>query len=104
MIRFEWDPAKARSNERKHGVGFEIASHVFEDSHALVEQDRIEGGEQRWQTLGLVGEVLLLLVAHTVRFEDETEAAEVIRIISARKADRKERQHYEKERQASRDR
>ncbi|MFZ0802752.1 MAG: BrnT family toxin [Terriglobales bacterium] len=100
MIRFEWDPAKARSNERKHGVGFEIALHVFEDHNALVEQDRIEGGERRWQTLGLVGGVLLLLVAHTVRFEDDAE--EVIRIISARKADRKERQRYAKERQKSR--
>jgi uncharacterized DUF497 family protein len=102
MIRFEWDPAKARSNERKHGVGFEIALHVFEDPNALVEQDRIEGGEQRWQTLGLVGGVLLLLVAHTVRFEDEDEVDEVVRIISARRADRKERQRYENECQKSR--
>jgi uncharacterized DUF497 family protein len=102
MIRFEWDLSKARSNERKHGVGFEIALHVFEDPNALVEQDRIEGGEQRWQTLGLVGGVLLLLVAHTVRFEDENEVDEVIRIISARRADRKERQRYEKERQKNR--
>jgi uncharacterized DUF497 family protein len=99
MIRFEWDPAKARSNQRKHGIAFEIALHVFDDPDALVEQDRIEGDERRWQTLGLVGGVLLLLVAHTVRFEDE--ADEIIRIISARKADPKERQRYEKERQKS---
>jgi hypothetical protein len=100
MIRFEWDPTKARINRRKHGVDFEIALHVFEDPNALVEQDRIEGGERRWQTLGLVGEVLLLLVAHTVRFEDEAE--EIIRIISARKADRKEKERYDKEREKSR--
>ena len=71
-------------------------------SHALVELDRIEGGEQRWQTLGLVGGVLLLLVAHTVQDEDENEVDEVIRIISARRADRKEKRRYEKEYQKSR--
>jgi len=98
MIRFEWDPAKARANERKHGVSFEIAVHVFEDPDALVEQDRIESGELRWQTLGLVDGILLLLVAHTVRFEDEGD--EIIGIISARRADGKERRRYEKERQA----
>jgi uncharacterized DUF497 family protein len=97
MIRFEWDPAKARANVRKHGIRFEIALHVFEDPYALVEHDRIEGGEQRWQTLGLVEGVLLLLVAHTVHFEEEEH--EVIRIISARRADGKERRRYEKERQ-----
>ena len=98
MIRFEWDPAKARANERKHGISFEIAAHVFEDPDALVEQDRIERGERRWQTLGLVEGILLLLVAHTVRLEDEGD--EIIRIISARRADGKERSRYEKERQA----
>jgi uncharacterized DUF497 family protein len=103
MIRFEWDPAKATSNRRKHGVGFELALHVF-DPNALVEHDRIESGERRWQTLGLVGGMLLLLVAHTVRFDDEDEAEEIIRIISAREADPKERQRYEKERQKSRGR
>jgi uncharacterized DUF497 family protein len=97
MMRFEWDPAKARANKRKHGVSFEIALHVFEDPDALVEQDRIEGGERRWQTLGLVEGVLLLLVAHTVHFEEEKH--EVIRIISARRADRRERKRYEEERQ-----
>jgi uncharacterized DUF497 family protein len=97
MIRFEWDPVKARANKRKHGVSFEIARYVFDDPDALVEHDRIEGGERRWQTLGLVGGVLLLLVAHTVEFEDEE--VELIRIISARRADRKEKQRYEKERQ-----
>ena len=57
--------------------------------------DRIENGEERWQTLGMVGNVLLLLVAHTFA---EQEDKEVVRIISARKATRKERQKYEKDR------
>lgn len=100
MIAFEWDPTKARLNQQKHGVSFEIALHVFEDPDALVEQDPIESGERRWQTLGLVGGILLLLVAHTVRFENEED--EVIRIISARRADRQERNRYEKERQKNR--
>jgi uncharacterized protein len=97
---------------RKHRVSFEIARFAFDDPDALMEHDRIEGGEQRWQTLGMVGDVLLLLVAHTVRFviddfEDEepgTEETEIIRIISARRADRKEKLRYEKERQKSRTR
>jgi len=67
MVRFEWDEAKAKTNERKHGVRFEDAMLVFADPFALVVQDRIEGGELRWQTLGLVGGIVLLLVAHTVR-------------------------------------
>lgn len=82
MIRFEWDNAKARTNRRKHGITFEIARHVFEDPDALVEQDRIEGGELRWQTIGIVDDLLMLLVAHTVEFGDD-ERDETIRIISA---------------------
>ncbi|SRR5258708_5428630 len=96
MIWFEWDPAKERSNQRKHGISFAIAQHVFGDLHAFSEQDRIEGGERRWQTLGLVGGVLLLLVVHTVQNDGDDE---IIRLISARRADRKERKRYEKERQ-----
>jgi len=90
---FEWDEDKAESNFRKHGIRFEEAVYAFDDPFAIVEQDRIENGEQRWQTLGTVRGFLLLLVAHTVRFEDDP-AREVIRIVSARRADRKERRRY----------
>jgi len=90
---FEWDSTKADINFRKHGIRFEEAARVFDDPLAVSVQDRIEHGELRWQTLGMVGGCLLLLVAHTVRLEDE--GIEVIRIISARRADRKERSHYE---------
>jgi len=96
MTRFEWDPVKERTNRRKHGISFAIAQLAFDDPDAFAEQDRTEGGERRWQTLGLVDDVLLLLVAHTVQGDDEDE---IIRIISARRADRKERKRYEKERQ-----
>ena len=83
--RFTWDPAKAASNLRKHGISFEEAVRVF--------ADRIENGEQRWQTIGAVGGFTLLLVAHTL-WDDEA-GIEVVRIISARRADRKERRIYE---------
>jgi uncharacterized DUF497 family protein len=97
-VRFEWDPTKAAGNLRKHGVSFDVAIRVFADPFALTLQDRIEGGEQRWQTIGMVEGHCLLLVAHTVL--DETEdghSVEVIRIISARAADRRERRRYEEE-------
>lgn len=94
-LRFEWDQAKADSNLRKHRVTFKTASRVFADPFALTAQDRIENGELRWQTLGMVQGHLLLLVAHTV-YEGE-DGAEVIRIISARRADSKERKRYEQE-------
>jgi uncharacterized DUF497 family protein len=96
MIRFEWDPVKARINQRKHGVSFEDAMHVFADPYALFEQDRTgETGELRWQAIGLAGGVTVLLVAHTIREEG---ADEIIRPISARRATRKERDRYEQAR------
>jgi uncharacterized DUF497 family protein len=96
--RFEWDSAKAAINLRKHAVSFDIALRVFADPFALTEQVRIEGGEQRWQTLGIVEGHLLLVVAHTIRDDEEDgQPIEIIRIISARAADRKERRRYEQE-------
>jgi len=98
VTRFAWDPVKAAANLRKHGVSCEIAVRAFADPFALSEQDRIEGGEARWRTLGTVEGRVLLLVAHTFRDEDEDgEAIEVIRIMSARAADRRERRRYEQE-------
>ncbi|MBB6253593.1 BrnT family toxin [Nitrospirillum iridis] len=81
---FEWDPIKAASNHRKHGITFEIAMRAFDDPFAQTRQDRIEGGEIRWQTLGMVKSSLVLLVAHTLWEEDdEGQTVEVVRIISA---------------------
>jgi hypothetical protein len=97
-MRFEWEEAKNLSNQRRHGVSFEQASAVFHDPLYVSVQDRIEDGEPRWQTLGMVGELLLLTVAHTVREKsDDGAEVEVIRIISARPATRKERRRYEDE-------
>ncbi|MYZ43887.1 BrnT family toxin [Schauerella aestuarii] len=98
LTRFEWDAAKAVLNLRKHGVSFELAMRVFADPFALTGPDRVVGREQRWQTLGLVENHLLLLAAHTVyEVNEDGVAIEVIRLISARAADRKERRRYEQE-------
>jgi uncharacterized DUF497 family protein len=95
-MQFEWDEAKAESNRTKHRVSLETAARVFTDPLAVTVQDRIEGTEHRWQTIGLVDTRLLLLVAHTVR--DSKDGVEVIRIISARRAEPKERRRYEQNR------
>lgn len=98
-LRFAWNETKNRSNQRKHdGIAFEMAVQVFRDPFRLTRQDRIEDGEERWQTLGVVHGVTVLLVAHTITEDDaEGEAVEVIRIISARRATPRERKRYEQE-------
>lgn len=88
---FEWDPAKDEINYRKHGIRFRQATKVFSDPFAITKQDRIENGEERWQTIGSIGNTAIVLVAHTVRWED----VEIIRIISARKLSKQERKIYE---------
>jgi uncharacterized protein len=93
MIQFEWDETKARANALKHGIAFEDAVLVFEDPHVVSEQDRVVDRERRWQSIGLVHGLLLLLVAHTSNVEDDQQL-EIVRIISARKANRKERIRY----------
>jgi uncharacterized DUF497 family protein len=91
--QFEWDPKKALSNLRKHGIGFEAATVVFDDPYLLPEEDRDIDGEDRIQAIGVSGkQMLLLTIAHTVRYEDDKET--VIRIISARKATKQERRRY----------
>lgn len=91
-MQFEWDDSKNRSNIRKHGVSFETACRVFDDPFHLSIQDRIENGEERWQTMGVAGGVVLLVVAHTIR---EARGVEIVRIIYARKATKLERRAYE---------
>ena len=88
-MEFAWDERKNRTNRKKHGVSFETAILVFDDPYHLTRQDREVDGELRWQTIGMVNRVHVLLVAHTVS-EDE----EVVRILSARKATRRERSMY----------
>jgi uncharacterized protein len=85
-MRIVWDEEKNRGNRAKHGVSFELASFVFGDPLQMSQPDPCES-EDRWQTLGLVG------VVHTVKEEENGE--EEIRIISARKATKLEREAYE---------
>ena len=92
MIGFEWDSDKACANFAKHGVSFEDAALVWDDPLHLLRFDRLEGGEERWHILGMVGGTMLLLVAHTYLWSERDDAA---RIISARKATRSERRVYE---------
>ena len=85
MIGFEWDSSKARTNQIKHGVSFEEAKSVFYDDFAMqFFDDGNSREEDRFLMLGMSNQSKLLLVCHCVREE------EVIRIISARKATRKE--------------
>lgn len=94
--RFEWDPAKERANRRKHGLDFKFATRAFADPLSVLIQDRVEGGELRWRTIGMVAGGVIVVVAHSI--EDEHSGGEMIRIISARSATRSERKRYEEER------
>ena len=89
-LRFEWDLKKAQLNRRKHGVSFEEAETVFEDDFAILIDDPDHSDqEDRFVLLGLSASLRILVVSHTYRKADD-----LIRIISARKATRKEREAY----------
>lgn len=90
MIAFQWDPAKAAANLRKHGVSFEEARTVFYDELAVQFFDpEHSSNEERFLLLGMSSEANLLLVCHC-----ERAGGDIIRIISARKATRNESRHY----------
>ncbi len=93
---FQWNPTKALYNVREHGVTFDEAATVFLDEFALTVYDEAHShSEDRWFTLGYDGSGRLLAVAHTY---DAIGSAHVqVRIISARKATRRERHAYETE-------
>ena len=89
-LRFEWDLHKANENRRKHGVSFDEAETIFSDEFAYLIDDHDHSGEEdRFLLLGLSVLLRTLVVCHCYR-----EADNVIRIISARKATRKERDFY----------
>lgn len=94
VVTFEWDTDKARSNLAKHGISFGVATAVWNDPLHVVVADRIEGGEQRWHAIGLVGPVLVLLVVHSYPDADDESR---VRIISARKATPQETREYEQD-------
>ena len=93
MIEWTWDPRKNASNLRKHGVSFDVARLIFDDPVHLSRLNP-HPDEERWQTVGIVGEVCLLVV-HTGHDPVADTDMETGRIISARKATRLERVAYE---------
>jgi uncharacterized DUF497 family protein len=95
--QFEWDPVKALRNAREHGVSFVRAATVFLDPRAIsIFDNEHSDGEERWITLGLDRAGVLLVVCHTFREprEADREASAKIRLISARRADRREAAQY----------
>lgn len=90
MIKFEWNTVKATSNKKKHGVSFEEAQSVFYDEFAVqfFDEDNFES-EDRFLMLGFSNEARLLIVCHCERGQGN-----IIRIISARKATKKESNYY----------
>lgn len=86
-MRIEWDPIKAADNVRKHGIDFADAVIALEDDNALTIED-FDHNEQRFKTLGMGPYLNVLFVVHAYR------EGNIIRIISARKADRKESKQY----------
>ena len=101
-MRYEWDETKNLGNQRKHnGISFQLAALVFEDECCLVYRDRIDSKteEQRWHALGVAriepeGRSVLLVV-HAYRESEHGE--EIIRIISARKADKHDVRRYQEQ-------
>jgi uncharacterized DUF497 family protein len=93
-MKFEWDETKNQLNQQKHGVSFETAKTVFNDPLQISKLDhRFSYFEERWITIGATKEIQILVVANLF-FTDDGE--EIIRIISARNANPKERATYEK--------
>ena len=91
MIRFEWDEKKNRSNQKKHGIWFEEAQQVFDDVAAIRFYDTLHSDdEDRFVLLGMSGSSRTLVVVFC-----ERESQNKIRIISARKATKKEIKTYE---------
>lgn len=90
-MKFEWNTEKANRNQRKHGVSFSEALTVFQDSLSLTYPDIDHSvDEDRFLIIGLSSSGNVLVISHTFRND-------VVRIISARKATKKERSFYENE-------
>ena len=92
-MRWAWDQAKNEANLRVHGLSFEAAAFVFDDPLSATREDPYPY-EQRWRTIGMVGGQVVMAVHTWPTFDIET-SEEIGRIISARKATRREREVYE---------
>jgi len=87
-MEIEWDSDKADSNLKKHGVSFEEAATALLDPMALAQEDAASEGELRWVLIGMGAQLRLLTVVYTLRRQDR------VRLISARRATRKEARNY----------
>jgi uncharacterized DUF497 family protein len=95
QFHFEWDPAKARQNARKHRVTFERGATVFSDPNALsLFDEQHSDEEERWITLGLDQTAALLVISHT--YHEEASNSARVRLISVRKATRNETKQYQR--------
>ena len=95
QLDFEWDPVKARANQKKHGVSFEQGTEVFRDPLAISVFDEDHStDEDRWITLGATSQAAVLVVIHTFH-EVGSQGETTVRIISVREATRKELKDYE---------
>lgn len=93
IIKFEWDSEKEQINIQKHGITFEQAAYVFADPFALNKYDDEHSGEEdRWLLMGKTLSEIILVVVHTFTDDD---GIEYVRIISARKATKREQQEYQ---------
>ncbi|MEX1140285.1 MAG: BrnT family toxin [Bacteroidota bacterium] len=93
QFNFEWDPDKAKRNQRRHKVSFERATQVFLDPNmlSLFDEEHSET-EERWITIGVDGNGVPLVVVHT--FKELNDETVLIRIISSRKATKVEQKQY----------
>lgn len=87
MLEFEWDKNKNEANFKKHGIKFDEAICIFEGKVLTSADERNDYGEQRWISIGEIEGVAVIVLIHTDRHNK-------LRIISARKANKKERRKY----------
>ena len=92
-MNWTWDQAKNEANLKVHGLNCETAVFVFNDQMAMTQEDPFPY-EQRWRTIGMVGTQVVMVVHTWPDLHTETQE-EIGRIISARKATRREREAYE---------
>ncbi len=91
-MEFEWDEDKAETNWRKHRIEFGLAAQVFADPHRIEKYDAAhDSSEDRWQTIGMAASLILMVV-----YTERGATGEVIRLISARKANTHECKTYSK--------
>jgi uncharacterized protein len=88
-LQFEWNE---ENQKKRGGIDFELAARVFADPDLIIRKDRVVDGEERWHAIGAVWKTVLLVVH--VYVEESSDGEEIIRIISAREADPRERRVY----------